>query len=85
MANLDYTHEATTVIRFPSDHNFTNFREAVYDRYDPRMVKINRLRVFRDGVDAEVHHSRGLGAELRGLAYGSFEGHTINTIYEKEN
>jgi hypothetical protein len=86
MASLDFTNEATTVIRFQTDGDFYHFREAVEDRYDGRMVRVRRSKVsLTKGTYAEVYHSRGLGAELKGLAYGQFSGHTISTTYEKEN
>ena len=90
MADLDFTSEATTLLRFPSDRQFVAYRDEVEDRYDGRMVRVKRGVVFTNGesfsilggcVMATVHHSRGLGAELRGLAYSQFDGTTVNTIY----
>lgn len=81
---LDFTNEATTVIRFETDGDFGRFRDAVEDRYDGRMVRVQRSDVLTRGTYAAVYHSRGLGAELRGLAYGHFNGHTVNTIYNPE-
>lgn len=78
MTNLDFTNEAETVIRFRTDHNFVGFREDVKDRYDPRMVRVDRYRVYKDGVDALVSHVSNLGAELRGLAFGHFDGKTVD-------
>lgn len=82
----NFTHEATTEIRFPSDREFAAFRAEVEDRYDGRMVRVERVRVYVDGrgTVAAVHHARGMGAEVKGLAYGRFNGHTINTIFARE-
>ena len=86
MTNLDFANEATTVIRFPSDRQFAAYRAEVEDRYDARMVRVVRHAVHTDarGTVAHVHHSRGLGAELKGLAYGQFDGATLSTTFHND-
>lgn len=81
---MDFTTEATTVIRFPSDRQFALYRDEIADRYDSRMVRVQRVSVGPKGTTAEVYHSRGLGAELKGLAYSTFDGSTVRTIYPGE-
>ena len=86
---MSFTHETTTIIRFPSHQQFVAFRDDVEDRYDGRMVAVKRgaacssgasFRGARGCVLATVHHSRGIGAELRGLAFGRYEGWILNAL-----
>jgi len=80
MSNLDFTHEATTIIRFSSDRQFAEFRTEVEKRYDSRMVRVSRYQVRKGVTHAIVSHASNLGAELKGLAYGHFDGHSLPTI-----
>ena len=81
MSNLDFTTEVTTYIRFPSDRQFAAYREEIEDRYDVRMVRISRDQVRRDGSTvAIVSHASNLGAELKGLAYGHFDGNSEASV-----
>lgn len=81
-----FTHEATTAIHFPTDAQFAGFRDEVEARYSATMVIVVRHKVGRFGgwTEAKVHHARGLGAELKGLAYSQFDGNSVNTIYPGE-
>lgn len=75
---LNFTTECTTIIRFPTDGDFHHYHEAVQAKYDPRMVLVARRSVSSAGTVAAVSHAGGLGAELRGLAYGHFHGITVS-------
>jgi len=79
-----YTHEATTTIHFPTDRQFAAYREDIEERYDGAMVRVERVSVSHEGTTAAVHHARGLGAELKGRAYGHFDGSTVSTVYPNE-
>lgn len=83
---MTHTREATTEIRFPSDRHFSEFRDEVKSKYSPAMVRVERCAVYTDGRGtlAEVHHSRGLGAELKGLAHSRHEGNSVRTIFNEE-
>lgn len=72
-----YTDEATTFIRFPSDRQFVLYREDLEKRYSAAMVRVTRHAVLKDATVACVEHASNLGAELRGLAYGHYDGHTV--------
>ncbi len=82
---ISYINEGTTEILFPSDSQFTAFRDLISVRYSPAMVKVERCKVYTDGRGtlAEVHHARGLGAEIKGLAYSDFGGKSIRTVFAK--
>lgn len=74
--------EATTFIRFPSDRQFQDFREEMADRYQNSMVRTSRDQVRADGSTiAKVNHSRNLGAEIKGRAYGFHDGESISTVF----
>jgi hypothetical protein len=80
-----FNHEATTLIEFPTDRQYAAFRDELEDRYSALMVTVNRERTTVEGrTTAAVRHSRNLGAEIKGLAYGYFDGNSINTIYHGE-
>lgn len=76
MPNLDFTSEDRTYILFPTDAQFTAFRDWVSHVYDKRMVRMFRCLVSKEGTTALIKHSAGLGAELRGLAHRGFGGST---------
>jgi hypothetical protein len=64
---------------------YAAFRDELEDRYSALMVTVNRERTTVEGrTTAAVRHSRNLGAEIKGLAYGYFDGNSINTIYHGE-
>ena len=77
MPNLYFTSEARTYILFPTDAQFTAFRDWVSHVYDKRMVQMVRHLVTKAGTTALIEHSAGLGAELRGLAHRGFGGSTV--------
>jgi hypothetical protein len=71
---IDFTNEATLKVLFKTDGDFSTFREWAHARYSRGMVRVERGRVRPEGTIALVHHSRGLGAELKGNAFANFKG-----------
>lgn len=64
-----FTDEARTLIAFPSDHAFAEYRGAIEQKYAASMVEVRRQAVYAGGrTIAQVDHASNLGAELRGLA-----------------
>lgn len=81
----DFTREALSTVVFPTDGHYVRFRDEVKSLYDSQTVLVTRHMVKRDGTtSAQVRHARGLGAELKGLAWGHFEGVTVSTVYPCE-
>ena len=79
----DFTHEATTILQFASDGDFAAYRDVIRDRYSVHMVAVKRHKVDGQGrTQARVRHSRGLGAEVRGLAFGTWGAETLATYTE---
>jgi hypothetical protein len=77
MTTLNFTTEATVRISFPSDQDFSEYRELIRTTYDSRVAEVIRDQVFRDGrTVAAVHCAGGLQAELRAIAL-EFLGRTL--------